>query len=111
MLKRPLWEYLAAFAVGSVVVLIAIWAFESRERNGPRNIIVEEKNGIKIYSAAGDTYTVSTIKFVDKDGNSVITINAGPPPTIDIVDEKGRTKSIDLRKLASRASFFGDSNE
>lgn len=98
-----------AILIGVVVTVIMIWCFESRERNGPRNLVEKKGDGgIQIVTAAGDTYTVSSIKFVDKDGNTVAAIHAGPPPTIEITDDKGKIKTINLRKLAENARWFGE---
>lgn len=95
--------------IGFLILLPTVLAFRSRIQTGEGGTpIVVEKNKLNTVGAAGDTYTVSSLKFVDKDGNVIAVINAGPPPTIEITDERGKVKVIDLRKLASRVSIFGE---
>ncbi len=90
---------------------ISVYAFGNRTINGPTPLLKGGDGSIQIMTASGDVYTVSGIKFVDKNNNPIITINAGPPPVIDITDDKGKVRSINLRKLADNARWFGGENE
>lgn len=44
--------------------------------------------------------TCSTIVLTDADGKATLTIQAGPPATMEIRLKNGRTKILDLQELA-----------
>lgn len=99
-------EFIVALGIAVIAAIATYWAFSSRIEGGGTPLV--DKGGrVIVGTAGGQQVTASTIVFVDADGKATLTIKAGPPATLEIVDSKGRTKVIDLQKLASRASLFG----
>lgn len=91
---------------------LCMWVFTSRlSEGGGKPLVDKGPNKVTIYGVGGQQITASTIVFADSDGKATLTIKAGPPATLEIVDSKGKTKVIDLPKLAARAALFGNSDE
>jgi len=68
--------------------------------------LVDKGGKLTVVGAKGDSITATKITLVDIDGRATLTFNAGPPPTIELIDSNGRKKVIDLAKLASNRLLF-----
>jgi hypothetical protein len=91
-------------AILMTLFIVGVWWSFSRTLDGKSKPIVDAGGDVRAYTSGGQQVTVSRIVFADENGKATLVINAGPPPTLEITDAKGKRQVLDLPKLAASAN-------